>query len=186
MLNRLMRGAVFAQSDGIMRHHMDDADTHQRRQPDRRPAVVREGKKRAAIWDEAAVQRYSVHGGRHGVLPNAIVNITAVERGRTHRPVTFGARQVGMGKVGRAAQQIRQRFGDRVDHELRRLPRRDVWSVGREAIADISDRLGIPDKEGFGSMHRGTASARPGWISGFARSSFGGRHGRSRRSCAIA
>ena len=43
MLDRLMGRPVLAQSDGIMRHHMDDADAHQRRQPDRRPAVVGEG-----------------------------------------------------------------------------------------------------------------------------------------------
>ena len=112
MLDRLMRGAIFAQSNGIMSHHVDDADPHQRREPDRRATVIREGEERTAIWDKTAVQRYSIHGGCHGVFPNAIVNISAVKRGRVHRPVIFGACQVGMGQVGRAPQQIRHGFGD--------------------------------------------------------------------------
>src|SRR5947207_1456683 len=33
MLDRLMGGTIFAQSNGVMRHHMDDAYAHQRRQP---------------------------------------------------------------------------------------------------------------------------------------------------------
>ena len=43
MLDRLMRRTVLAEADRIMRHHMDDADAHQRGQPDRGPAVVGEG-----------------------------------------------------------------------------------------------------------------------------------------------
>ena len=36
MLDRLMRRSVFAEADGIMRHDMDDALSHQRGQADRR------------------------------------------------------------------------------------------------------------------------------------------------------
>ena len=28
MLDRLVRGAIFAKADGIVRHHMDDANAH--------------------------------------------------------------------------------------------------------------------------------------------------------------
>ena len=143
MLDRLMRRTVFSQSDGIVSHHMDDADAHQGRQPDRGAAVIGEGEKGASVWDKAAMQRDAIHCRCHGVLADAIVNIAAVKGTGTHRLVCPGARQVGMGEIGRAAQQIRQGFRDRVDHQLRRLPCRNVGLIGREAIADISHRLGI-------------------------------------------
>ena len=82
MLDRLMRRTVFAESDGVMRHHMDDADAHQRRQPDRGTAVVGKGEKRAAIGDKAAMQRDAVHRRRHGVLADAVMDIAAVKRSR--------------------------------------------------------------------------------------------------------
>ena len=40
MLDRLMGGAVFAHADGIMRHHEDHADAHQRGQADGGPAII--------------------------------------------------------------------------------------------------------------------------------------------------
>ena len=44
-----------APSRSIMRHHMNDAHSHQGRQPDRGAAVIGEGEERAAIGDEAAI-----------------------------------------------------------------------------------------------------------------------------------
>ena len=41
MLDRLMRGAVLAEPDRVVRHHVDDALAHQRRQADRRAGSSR-------------------------------------------------------------------------------------------------------------------------------------------------
>ena len=57
MLDRLMGRAILAKADGVMRHHMDDANAHQRGQPDRGPVVIGEGKEGSAIGDESAMQR---------------------------------------------------------------------------------------------------------------------------------
>src|SRR3546814_7130338 len=43
-------------TDGIVRHHVDDAQAHEGGEADRRPAVVGEHQEGAAVGDEAAVQ----------------------------------------------------------------------------------------------------------------------------------
>ena len=77
MLDRLMRRAVFAEADRIMRHHIDGAHAHQRRKPDRRPAVIGEDQEGAAIGNDAAMQRHAVHRRRHAVLADAVMDIAA-------------------------------------------------------------------------------------------------------------
>ena len=54
MLDRLMRRAVLAEPDRVVRHHMDDALAHQRGEPDRRAAIIGEHQERAGIGDDAA------------------------------------------------------------------------------------------------------------------------------------
>ena len=120
---------------------MDDADPHQRRQPDRRAAVIGKAEKRAAIRDEAAMQRDPVHRSRHGMLADAVMDVAAIEGIGPHRLLRLGARQVGMGQIGRAAKQIRQRLGDHVDHQLRRLPGGDFRPFGAEP-----DRVSAPSR----------------------------------------
>ena len=61
-----------------MRHHMDDADAHQGGEPDRRPRIVRESEKRAAIRDQSAVQRDALTL-RHGVLAHTEVDVAGAE-----------------------------------------------------------------------------------------------------------
>ena len=48
MLDRLMRRAVLAEADRVVRHHVDDALAHQRGEADRRAAVIGEHQERAA------------------------------------------------------------------------------------------------------------------------------------------
>ena len=79
VLDRLVRRAVLAQADGIVRHHVDDAHAHQRDEADRRPAVIGEDEERAAIGDHPAVQRHAVHGRGHAVLAHAVVDVVAGE-----------------------------------------------------------------------------------------------------------
>ena len=143
MLDRLMRRTVFAQSDRVMRHHMNDADPHQRGQPDRGTAVIGKAEKRAAIWDEATMQRDAVHRSRHGMLADAVMDIAAIEAIWPHRFLRLRARQVRMGEIGRTAKQIGQRFRNHVDHQLRRLPGRDFRPFGTEPGPDLRHYVGI-------------------------------------------
>ena len=77
VLDRLVGRAVFAEADRVVGHDVDDALAHQRRQADRGPAVVGEHEEGAAIGNEAAVQRDAVHGRRHAVLADAVVDVAA-------------------------------------------------------------------------------------------------------------
>ena len=65
MLDRLMRRPVLAEPDRIMRHDIDDAQPHHRREPDGRPAIIGEDQERAAIGDDAAMRRHAVHRRGH-------------------------------------------------------------------------------------------------------------------------
>ena len=86
MLDRLMRRAVLAEADRVVRHHVDDALAHQRREPDRRPAIVGEHQEGAAVGDDAAVQRHAVHRRGHAVLADAVVDEAAGVVGRRRSP----------------------------------------------------------------------------------------------------
>ncbi len=74
MLDRLVRRAVFAEADRIMRHYIDDALVHQRREADRRAAIIGKDEESARIGNEALMERNAVHGCRHAVLANAVMD----------------------------------------------------------------------------------------------------------------
>ena len=57
MLDRLMRRTVFAQTDGIVRHHMNDPLMHQRAKTDGGAHVIGEDEERAGIGNDTAMQR---------------------------------------------------------------------------------------------------------------------------------
>ncbi len=86
-----------------MRHHVDDALPHQRRQPHGAARIVGEHQERAAIGDEAAMQRQTVHRGGHAMLADAVMDVAAAELAGADRRQALGERQIGMGQVGRAA-----------------------------------------------------------------------------------
>ena len=81
------------------------------------------------------MQRDAVHRRRHGVLTDTIMDVVASEKIGPHRLMRPGPRQVGVGQVGGAAEQIRQRLRNCVDHKLRRLPGSDVRPLGGKVIA---------------------------------------------------
>src|SRR5262249_51579957 len=62
LLDRLMRGAVFAQADRIVREHMKRRKLHQCREPQRWPHIVAEDEKGRAECAQIA-QHESVHRG---------------------------------------------------------------------------------------------------------------------------
>src|SRR5699024_7236757 len=56
LLDRLVSRAVLAETDGVVRPHVERRDVHQRRQADRRAHVVGEDEERATVRAGAAVQ----------------------------------------------------------------------------------------------------------------------------------
>ena len=115
--------------------HVDDALAHQRGEPDRRAAVIGEHQERAGIGDDAAMQRHAVHRGGHAVLADAVVDEAAGEIGGRHRLHRLGARVVGAGEIGRAADHFRHRRHQRSRARIREAcARGDVLRRRRRAF----------------------------------------------------
>ena len=175
VLDRLMGRAVLAEADGIVGHHVDDAELHERRQPDRRPAIVGEGEEGAAEGDDPAVERHAVHHRAHGVLAHPVIEVAAaVVAGRDRRElVALGA--VGAREVGRAADEGRQGVGDGADDPLVGDPGGDGGALLGKRGLQARERLrecrgqrarGRPVEFGPLPLVEGSAARLPG----FARS----------------
>ena len=107
LLDRLVRRAVLAESDRVVRVDVDHALLHERGEPDRRPHVVREDQERAAERDDAAVQRHAVHDRRHAVLANAEMHVARGVVVRREVLPRLDRRVVRRRQVGRAADRAR-------------------------------------------------------------------------------
>src|SRR5690606_28730747 len=93
----------------------------------------------AAIGDDAAMQRKPVHGRRHAVLANAVVDITlAVIAGRDVAGLA-GLGVVGAGEVGRAADGLRQEAVDDLERHFGGLAGGDLRLVGGELLLVVGD-----------------------------------------------
>ena len=141
MLDGLMGRAVLAEADGIVGHHVDDAEPHEGGEAHCRPAVVGEGEEGAAEGNDAAVQRHAVHHRAHGVLAHAVIEVAAAVLAGHDRREFVGLRAVGAGEVGRAADEARQRIGNRADCPLVRDPRRDGGRLLGEGSLQARERL---------------------------------------------
>ena len=75
VLDRLVRRAVLAQADGVVREDEDHPLLHQRRHAQRVARVVGEREEGAAVGNEAAVQRDAVHDRGHAELAHAVVDV---------------------------------------------------------------------------------------------------------------
>ena len=87
-----MRRAVFTDADRVMRHDINNARILQRRQPDRRAAIIRENKECSTIRDDTAMQRHAIHCRRHAKLANAVIHIAA--------SIVRGIENIGRGCFG--------------------------------------------------------------------------------------
>src|SRR5277367_5431011 len=65
VLYRLMGRAVLPKADRIVGENMRDPDFHQRRDPERRTAIVGEAEERRPGWEEAAVHGDAIARRRH-------------------------------------------------------------------------------------------------------------------------
>eukprot|EP01137_Pigoraptor_chileana_P026861 Opistho-2@8750 len=128
VLDGLVRGAVFAQADGVVGEHVDHALLHQRGHADGVAAVVAEREEGAAVGDEAAVQRHAVHDGGHAELTHAVVDVAAAHASLVLHHVALhvkaqvgralGVGEVGAGQVSAAAQQFGQGGGEGFQRQL--------------------------------------------------------------------
>jgi hypothetical protein len=80
VLDRLVRRAVLAQPDRVVREHEDDALLHQRGHAQRVARVVGKHQEGADERQEAAVQRHAVGDRAHAELAHAVVDVAAVAR----------------------------------------------------------------------------------------------------------
>ncbi len=86
MFDRLMGRTILAETNRVMGHDIDDLLTHQRRETHRTARIVGKGQERAAIGNEAAMQGKAVHGGRHAMFADAVMNIAAGKIFAAKRP----------------------------------------------------------------------------------------------------
>ena len=108
MLDGLMRGAVLAETDAVVREHVDHRLIHERREPHRRTHVVCEHEERGDVRPQAAVQHKAVGDGGHGVLAHTEVQVAARRRRRLLGLLTLDPGVVGGRQVGGAADEARQ------------------------------------------------------------------------------
>ncbi len=124
LFDRLVRRAVLAERDAVVREHVQRVQLLQRGQADRRAHVVGEDQEGRAVRDEAAVRGQAVDDRAHRVLAHAEVQVAAgparaagvgaldlLRVGGGHRVEVAQADEVGERgrvEVGRAAHQRRQ------------------------------------------------------------------------------
>ena len=92
MLDRLMRRAVFAEADRIVRVDVDRVRRNQRRHAHRVARVVGEHQERRVVRNEAAVQREAVRDRAHAELAHAVVDV--VRRPRRSALTSFEPFQI--------------------------------------------------------------------------------------------
>ena len=162
MFDRLVGGAVFTEADAVVREHMHDAQFHQGRHAQRIAAVVAEGQEGATIGNEAAVQGDAVHDRGHAEFAHAVVDVPSAHgcaigvdglhhltRGTdAHARRGLGVGEVGAGEVGRAAQHLGQRGGQRFERQLRSLARGHGLCLGVCAQHHVHHGL----REGLGQV----------------------------------
>ncbi len=154
LFHRLVGRPVLAHTDAVMGHHIDDPDLLERGQSDRVAAIIAEDQEGAAIRHDPAMQRHAIHRRRHAEFADAVINVAAGIIVSRHRQ---GRRRLGVvrsGQIGRTADQLRDRRGQRAKRHFGRLAGRHLLRIAGE-ICDVTfdrsrneagDRLHLGDK----------------------------------------
>ena len=90
----------------------------------------------------AAMKREAVHGRRHAVLADAVVDVAAAERAGRDVDEVLRLGVVGGREVGRAEDEFRHRLGHDVEGDLARLAGRDRLRLGDEPLLQLGDGVG--------------------------------------------
>ncbi len=115
LLDRLVRGAVFAEADGVVRPDERDLVAGERGEPYGTAHVVAEHEERAAERQEAA-RGHPVHDGAHPVFADAEVELAPLELMRVDLLGALQLRPGVAGEVGAAAHEGRYDVGDGIEH----------------------------------------------------------------------
>ena len=105
MFDRLMRRAIFAKADGIMRHNIDNALFHQCRQTNGWAAIIGKHHKGATVRDGTAMKGNAVHSRRHAMFANTVMNIGAAIIAMIENRMIRNPGIVRSGQVGRSTKQ---------------------------------------------------------------------------------
>ncbi len=125
-----------------MRQHIDDAQPHQRREPDRPARVVGKDEEGAAVRNEAAVERKAVHRGRHAELAHPVMDVAAFEFSRRDDAHALREREHRMSEIGRAADRRLRRDIDDAERVLGGFARRELRLLLRRGLAQRLERRG--------------------------------------------
>mmetsp|Transcript_45337 Transcript_45337/g.61501 ORF Transcript_45337/g.61501 Transcript_45337/m.61501 type:complete len:539 (+) Transcript_45337:182-1798(+) len=141
MLDRLMRGPILADTDGVVRVDPYAGDLHDGREADGRLHVVAEDHEGGAEGAQAR-DGHAIANGAHGVLADAEVEVPAAvvapARHGRHEVVRAWELQrgeAGGAQVGGAAQHPRHALGDVVQADGARLTRGHALGVRCELLA---------------------------------------------------
>ena len=130
VLDGLVGGAVFAETDGVVREDEERVDAHQRGHAEGGAAVVGEGEEGGAEGDETAVGGHAIDHRAHAELADAEEDVAAsgidVEAGRVLEDGLGGG-----GEVGSAAEELGDDLLDGVHDDLAGVAGGDGL-VGRE------------------------------------------------------
>ena len=142
MLHALVRGAVFAQPNRVVREDMDHALFHKRCHADGVARIVRERQEGATVRDVTPMQRHAVHDGGHAKLAHAIREVVAP--GVAAR---FGAGlevgQVGARQVGAAAEKLGQQGGQHIQRILAGFASGHGIGLGHDGRQGFCQTLGV-------------------------------------------
>src|SRR6266700_29485 len=78
LLNRLVCGTIFTQTNAIMRKDVDSLEAHQCGQANRWTHIVREDQEGGTERNEAAIEGDAVHNAAHPMLTDAKVHVASV------------------------------------------------------------------------------------------------------------
>ncbi len=162
VLDRLVRRAVFAKADGIVGHHIDNRNPHQRREAHRTAGIVGKAHEGAAIGAGAAMQRHAVHRRGHTMLADSVIDIAALAVGGVEHAHVASLGIVRAGKVGRAAHGLaHDRVDDRQRH-FRGFAGRVLGLGLRDLFLQLADRGGelVRDLASIGAGKLGLLGAR--------------------------
>ena len=120
---------------------IDDRQPHDRGQADGGLHVVGEDQEGAAERPDPAVRRDPVETRGHSVLPHAPVELPPRRR-RPERPTLLEGGAGAAAQIGRAADQVGDRGGDRLEREARGLPGGELATRGRDHRQRLVPRLG--------------------------------------------
>ena len=148
MLDRLVGRAVLTEPDRVVREHVSDRQTHEGRQSDGGPHVVRENQERPAERADSAVEREAVHDAGHPVLADTEVNHAAIRVVRRQISAAVDVRLVRRPEVGRSTDQIGDTCGDALKHLAGPRP----GSVGFVDVLE-SRNLGVPARRQVSGHH---------------------------------